>query len=291
MDHAHLHRRFGAIGAGLVIGEYRSPSRYRDLHDGYSLDVDEDRRRGEHFVIRLQHDRMDDLELTVPALDAALRHLVLQARRHGDVTQFLCGHDERHWFIATLPRNVTGVDDALAALKPRGVLKSEYQTGMTRGQRRRRHNAAWKRQGEWFFVPAPWLDRQRDLVYHRNEPLRRGAGKPHVAEFLHRISGKPVYVSPDGREVLSEADYVLLRRQSAAGARGTDFFSVYRRLDRYRFMVRDPKVYVRGRVRHPDHATLVLHFWHRVLPNREPGWAWGGRLAPVRFRAPLAFLD
>ena len=29
-------------------------------------------------------------------------------------------------------------------------------------------------------------------------------------------------------------------------------------------MVRDADAYVRGRVRHPDHATLVLRGWHRV---------------------------
>jgi hypothetical protein len=31
----------------------------------------------------------------------------------------------------------------------------------------------------------------------------------------------------------------------------------------------NPKVYVRGRVRHPDHATVTLDGWHEVFSNTE----------------------
>ena len=34
-------------------------------------------------------------------------------------------------------------------------------------------------------------------------------------------------------------------------------------------MQRDPTVYVCGRVWHPDHKTVVLNGWHRVLMNTE----------------------
>jgi len=34
-------------------------------------------------------------------------------------------------------------------------------------------------------------------------------------------------------------------------------------------MARDPVVYVRGRVWHPDHATVRLDGWHRVEMNTE----------------------
>jgi hypothetical protein len=34
-------------------------------------------------------------------------------------------------------------------------------------------------------------------------------------------------------------------------------------------MRREPTVYVRGRVWHPDHKTIVLHEWHRVMMNTE----------------------
>ena len=37
----------------------------------------------------------------------------------------------------------------------------------------------------------------------------------------------------------------------------------------WREMVRDPELYAKGAVRHPDHNTIVLHGWHRVLMNTE----------------------
>jgi hypothetical protein len=34
-------------------------------------------------------------------------------------------------------------------------------------------------------------------------------------------------------------------------------------------MTRDPELFARGTVRHPDHATITLHGWHRVVMNTE----------------------
>jgi hypothetical protein len=34
-------------------------------------------------------------------------------------------------------------------------------------------------------------------------------------------------------------------------------------------MRRDSLVYVRGRIRHPDHVTGTPHGWHRVFMNTE----------------------
>ena len=34
-------------------------------------------------------------------------------------------------------------------------------------------------------------------------------------------------------------------------------------------MRRNPGVYARGAVRHSDHATITLPFWHRVIMNTE----------------------
>jgi hypothetical protein len=34
-------------------------------------------------------------------------------------------------------------------------------------------------------------------------------------------------------------------------------------------MVRDPELFARGTVRHPDHATIELNGWHRVVMNTE----------------------
>jgi len=34
-------------------------------------------------------------------------------------------------------------------------------------------------------------------------------------------------------------------------------------------MQRNPGVYVHGRIRHSDHATITLHGWHQVVMNTE----------------------
>lgn len=47
-------------------------------------------------------------------------------------------------------------------------------------------------------------------------------------------------------------------------------------------MVRDPELYAKGAVRHPDHNTIVLHGWHQVLMNTEPS---------ARAMRHVAFID
>ena len=37
----------------------------------------------------------------------------------------------------------------------------------------------------------------------------------------------------------------------------------------WRVMRRNPQVYVKGRISHADHKTIVLPGWHRVLMNTE----------------------
>lgn len=34
-------------------------------------------------------------------------------------------------------------------------------------------------------------------------------------------------------------------------------------------MRRNPGVYVKGHFRHPDHSSITLHAWHRLLMNTE----------------------
>jgi hypothetical protein len=47
-------------------------------------------------------------------------------------------------------------------------------------------------------------------------------------------------------------------------------------------MRRDPELYATGAVSHPDHNTIVLHGWHRVLMNTE---------GEARAMRHVAFLD
>lgn len=176
----------------------------------------------------------------------------------GAKEKFLCGHDERAWFVAAVPgRSVSTVATAFEALKPSEVRFEQGRKAVRNKDRTRRRNAAFVRQGEWFFVPVPHLALPAVSVL-RNEPLRRGNGKPHIAERCVRLGGQSVYVCSRHPNGMLEKDYrALVERDPSA------------RLWGWRVMVRDATVYVQGCVRHPDHATIRLAVWHRVLPNTE----------------------
>lgn len=134
----------------------------------------------------------------------------------------------------------------------------------------KRRTAGYVRQGEWFFVPRPNVAVQ-DFLIHKNEPLRRGRGKPHIAEFLYRSGGYTVYVSRQYPNGLTEKEY----RDLITHNPGAKKFA-------WRTMRRNATVLVKGRISHPDHATIVLDIWHEVVPNTES--------ESVAFR-DVAFLD
>ncbi len=115
-----------------------------------------------------------------------LRHLLLMARRDNGKQKFLCGHDERHWFVCAVPGNsVTNIVNAMEALQPTEVRAAVNQKVKRTKNRLRRRNEAFVRQGEWFFVPAPELVVNPKLVL-RNEPISRRYGKPHMCQLLYR---------------------------------------------------------------------------------------------------------
>ncbi len=44
---------------------------------------------------------------------------------------------------------------------------------------------------------------------------------------------------------------------------------VDRRKQYWDIRTRDAEVFVRGMIRHPDHATINLPYWHKVVMNTE----------------------
>src|SRR5215469_6245500 len=249
-----LERAFARMGARDEFGQLTRRNRLsgRVVSEDLALDVRQDR-HGEYFLI--SRAQASTTELVVLDFQPRDRHLLLLSRRAAEKPRFLLGHDERHWFVAVIPEStpVSRVRDAKQALKPDLVLSSER--GVRTTYRDRRSNAARIRQGEWFFVPAPQVRAELLLVLN-NEPIARGGGKPHVCEELYRFGGETVYVSPGAANGLTEEQYQAL----AEGERSRW---------NWRVMRRNPKVYVRGRVRHPDHKTVVLNGWHEVLTNTE----------------------
>ena len=253
-----LERRFAAMGARLSLPErpWRGAPRINVARGGFSI-----RFTGSG----------DEVDVEVVDVRPRDRHLLLLVRDGDEKSKFLCGHDERHWFVAAIPesaRGVTGVTTAKIALQPDAV--QELIARVKPKDQFRRRNDVYVRQGEWFFVPAA-LDREPSASQvRRNEPLSRGAGSTaHVLQFAFRRGGEVVYANRRFQTGISEASYERLSPNERKQGRWTRF-------------VRDPEVYAKGSVRHPDHATIHLATWHRVLMNTEQA---------ARAMRHVAFLD
>jgi hypothetical protein len=253
MDTELLEKMFGRMGARVKVSE--ADGRFRRRRAGIDIRTDE---RGEFFDIRLSP--LEEVSYEVVDLRPEARHLLLLARRGGAKEKFLCGHDERHWFVCAVPGGqVSGVRSAMEALQPEEVRVRFARRVRRIRNRLRRRNEVFVRQGEWFFVPAPEGFRVDPGRVLRNEPLSRGAGsKPHVCEELTRTGGETVYVCSRRPTGLTEREYRRLI-ESVPGATHWG----------WRVMRRGAEVYARGRVRHADHKTVTLAAWHRVLMNTE----------------------
>lgn len=242
-----IREKFKRMGADVTFEDRRWKSQSAPV-----IDVVDDT-----FVI----DTRSDPKAKVRIIDTRPkeRHLLLMVRSgKGEVSKYLMGHDERHWFVAAVPEllPVRNVADAMEALKPIRVKNRQKRLGVTAKDRNRRHQEAYIRQGEWFFMPAPQLT-TAGCVSHCNEPIQRGRGKPHFCEELIRKDGYSVWVhgihAPNG---LTQAAFKKLpRKVRETFGWSTAFVSDF--------------VYARGYVRHQDHKTIHLKEWHRVLPNTE----------------------
>lgn len=264
---SNLEKQFRKIGAKhevVFLPRNRMPTPFR-------LDIVNDKTGDEFFQILVRADVVDDVDLSVLEVKPSERHLVLMAKvfdDRGNVSSkvhFLCGHDERHLFVAS----VSGVSTVIAAkesLRP-DVIKQQ-ETGMSSKKRNKRRNKVYIRQGEWFFIPSSFSPPDPKMIRQFEPLVRSGGGKPHIAQFAYRLGGEPVLVCAEYPIGVSHAEYRKIISVTPAAKRFN-----------WRDMLREAKVYVRGSVRHPDHATIVLEGWHEVLMNTE------------RRTAAVAFLD
>jgi len=271
MDLQLIRKKFNLLGADIVLSNDR-PFRFTD-DQLLSIDVAEEK-KGDHFLVQ----NPNGSPVEVLDVRPELRHLLLLVRgevqegRRKDLRRFLCGHDERHWFVAAVPEDarVSTVTQAMEALKPEAVQHSQKAAGVKTRHRLKRKTAGYVRQGEWFFIPREDVEINEHLVI-QNEPLRRGSGKPHMAQFLYRQGGETVYVCRQHPNGFAEKEYRRLLIEDSNAKRFN-----------WRTMQRNPKVFVRGRIFHPDHATVVLDTWHEVAANNET--------RSIAFR-DVAFLD
>ena len=179
----------------------------------YAVDIQHDG-TGEFFELRLPTHLSDSLNVSVMQSELKRRHLLLVVRQSGNdakLDRFLCGLDEREWFVAAVPGGASSVRQAMDALQPQDVRAALARHQVSSRKRYARKNRAFHRQGEWFFIPA-------------------------------------LELNPDPKLILQ----------------------------------RDAAVYARGQIRHPDHRTITLPHWHRVMMNTE---------TQSRTMANVAFLD
>jgi len=276
MNAKHIESKFAAMGARLKVRELTPQWAWwvrRGLRtEDYAMDIQSDD-RGQFFELRVPEHLRDSLEVSVMQSEPKQRHLLLLVRKLADKPQldrFLCGHDEREWFVAAVPGGASSVRQAMDALQPADVREALARNQVSSRKRYERKNRAFRRQGEWFFVPEPSLV-VNDKFVLRNEPLRRGAGKPHLVEQIFRTGGETVHVCSRHPNGITPAEYKsLLQRTPSASRWG------------WQVMSRNPGVYARGAVRHADHETITLPFWHRVVMNTE---------TQSRTMARVAFLD
>lgn len=276
MNANHIESKFAAMGARLKVREIASRWRQGDRSwiepKDFAVDIQRDG-QGEFFKLRVPTHLSESLDVAVMQAEPKQRHLLLAVRTEGTdakLDRFLCGHDEREWFVAAVPGGASSVRQAMDALQPQDVRAALTRKHVSSRKRYARKNRAFRRQGEWFFVPEPSFVVDEKLIL-RNQPLRRGAGKPHMVEELHRSGGETVHVCrrhPNG--VMPDEYRSILHRNPDAARWG------------WQVMRRNPGVYARGTVRHSDHATITLPFWHRVIMNTE---------TQSRTMANVAFLD
>src|SRR5689334_23162489 len=113
----HIESKFAMMGARLkvsVLPEQR-------VSGDYAVDIQRDR-RGEYFELRVPEALSQRLDVNVLQTDKRDRHLLLFVRPpEGKPARFLCGHDEREWFVAAVPGGASTVRQAKEALKPRAI--------------------------------------------------------------------------------------------------------------------------------------------------------------------------
>jgi hypothetical protein len=126
-----IERHFEKMGARARVTTAGKPSETRGWNGRiirsiawppFKIDIRRDG-KGEYFDIT----RPWDVDVQVLDVQSRDRHPLMMARMVNRFqSKFLCGHDERSWFVAAIPESATAnsVSDAKDALKPEAVWES-----------------------------------------------------------------------------------------------------------------------------------------------------------------------
>lgn len=264
MNSATLEKNFAKIGARVEVKEPTTNRGFRlpnIPNTRVSVKV-EGTGRNEHFVLEVGKDFKGEIHaLDVQPQD---RHMILQiVHNPGDKSRmalapekFLVGHDEMHFFAASVGRTVTKVRDAKEHLMPTRIRDHVLKVDLRKKDKFKRHNDAFLRQGEWFFIPRKNMTVDKKYILY-NEPLiRNRQSKPHTMSECYRIGGTAVWVWLN--RVLTETQFGQLHKTNPEDSK------------KYRQMIRNPQVFCRGKIKHVDHHTLDFgNVWHEVVMNSE----------------------
>ena len=103
MNTQTIENQFARMGARFQV--VHQETKRRDVD--YALDIRADR-RGKYFELRVPTVG-PSLEVAVLQVQPQERHLVLLVKKPEVKDRFLCGHDEREWFVAAVPGTATTV--------------------------------------------------------------------------------------------------------------------------------------------------------------------------------------
>lgn len=282
-----IEKKFEAMGARVNIDElpvdrFVRPRVDENMETTIRVNVINDK-KGQIFDVRYR----GIVDISILDLQPDDRHLVMLAKlidpnkphQDPEKVKFLCGHDEREWFSCQLNnQSVTTVNSAKLSLRPDAVRRIHRKKHVKTRNRIKRKNEGSLRQGEWFFIPVDIDDPDMGAIL-RKEPLMisntRGGSKPHIAQYAFRRGGESVYVpqlpfSMMRNDNISNDD----RERLAAGLTEREKKKYFRENPKskdwnWTHQIRNPEFYVKGTIRHPDHATLKLKQWHQVHMNRE----------------------
>jgi len=192
MNAKHIESKFAAMGARLKLREI--PSRWRQGDRSwispadFAVDIQRDG-AGEFFELRVPTHLSDSLDVSVMQAEPKQRHLLLAVRTFGvepKLDRFLCGHDEREWFVAAVPGGASSVRQAMDALQPQDVRDALAQNHVSSRKRYARKNRAFRRQGEWFFVPESSFVVDEKLILRNEAPPRSGQAAPRGRNLPQR---------------------------------------------------------------------------------------------------------
>jgi hypothetical protein len=116
MNSKTIANQFVRMGARFRVVRPDNVPRNRRRSD-YALDIVSDK-WGQLFEMQLSAEREAQSEMSVLQCDRHDRHLLLLVKTPTANDRFLCGHDEREWFVAAVPGGASSVAQAKLALLP-----------------------------------------------------------------------------------------------------------------------------------------------------------------------------